>query len=233
MVGQSALEFDFICRLTLCGAFYGIEFVLNLIAFKAEILHVLVAFFKLAGDVVDVLFEGHDFLNVVLFSFFELSQLVAGTTHVFLSDCDLIVKILVFFADLLNCVLESIILLASVSVVLKNVFFLHFERSHKLLRFSFLVDKRVVLVLEQFICMGGLSEFLVYKSVFPRQCLDVFRQLRDFLRFELSKLCLLLQTLAKAQIVSFQVFDFSFTLKESALVVVLFTVADRHLMLHI
>ena len=205
----------------------------NLVAFHTKILHVLMGLLQLPRDMVDVAFQRHNFLNIVLLFLLKLGQSETSSADILLRARNLVVKVFVLLTDLLDRVLKPLVLLTGIAVVLQNVFLLDFQGPSNLLSFALLINESVVLTLQQLVGMRRLAKLLVHKPIFSGQSLDILRYLSDFLCLQLGQLGLLLQVLAEREVVRLQVLDLGFTLEKATLVVVFFAVTDRHLVLDI
>ena len=81
--------------------------------------------------------------------------------------------------------------------------------------------------------MGTFAKLLIDKPVFSCQSLNILSQLCHFLGLQLGKLCLLFKLLSEVLALTPEVFDFLFSLKKFALVVVFFSSCDAHLVLDV
>jgi len=130
--------------------------------------------------------QSHDLLDVVLFLLLVLSDSKARPAHFLLGVLNLREEIFVLTTDRFDGVVETLDLLAGISIVSQDVLFLDFKGSGHLLRPSFLIDEFTVLVFEQIVGVRAFAELLIDKAILSCQCLDIFSHLSHLLSFKLS-----------------------------------------------
>lgn len=119
--------------------------------------------------------QGLDFCVVVLFLLLELLDHELGATHILFHIQALLVELVVVVGELLDGFLVAFILESSITIVLEDVLFFHFEGADVLDCKSFLLLKLLVLLFEELVGLGSLGEFLVDKLVLAGEGLDVLR----------------------------------------------------------
>lgn len=112
--------------------------------------------------------------------------------QIFFKHLQLSVEILVFIAKVIKGVLQSLVLNAGVSVILKDVFFLHFKGTEGLLTVLLFVWELFSLPLKVVVGLGRLAKLLVDVLILPRESLNVLSELLDFLGPYQSKLTVFL-----------------------------------------
>lgn len=93
--------------------------------------------------------------------------------------------------------LKPVYLLASVSVIIENIFLLQLNSPSVLLRHSLFINKAVVLLPEMLICTGALLELIIDTPVLLGESLKIFVELSHFLCFQLGNMRLLFYLLSE------------------------------------
>lgn len=101
--------------------------------------------------------------------------------EIFFKHLQLGVEILVFIAKVIKGILQSLVLNTGVSIILEDVLFLHFKGTEGLLTMLLFVWKLFSLPLKVVVSLGWLSKLLVDVLILPRESLNVFSKLLDFL----------------------------------------------------
>ena len=95
--GDGALEFGLVVLLVAADGLECLQLFVNLVTLRCTLIVVLVQLFKLTCDMVDVPLQCHDFLDEIFFFFVGFSNLICGSTDVFLCILQLHVDFFVFY----------------------------------------------------------------------------------------------------------------------------------------
>ena len=118
-----------------------------------------------------------------------------------------------FLSHLFYGLLVALVFSTRVSVVLKDILFLHFKGSNLLLGESFLVLQLILLSFEILVRLSSFSKFLVDEFVLTSQCLDVLSELRAFSLLDIYDLGLVVDLLSEGLVFLPKKFDFVFSLE--------------------
>ena len=231
--GYLTLKLCFIGLLIIRNAFKGVQLLEDLFTFRLQLSGILLSFFKLAGDMIDMSFQSQDLLDVILLLLLMLLELEWGATDFLLSLLHLREKLLVLLTQSLNSVLQSLNLQTWVAIVCQDVLLFDFKSADCLLGPPLFIGDLGILSLKQLVSMWALAELLVDEAVLSCESLYVLGQLSDFLCLQLSDLRLLVDLLSERLTFVAKCLNFLLALEELPLVVVFFANCDAHLVLYV
>ena len=151
------------------------------VALSTHFVHSFVGHLDLVREVVDMSLQCMDLCDVVLFFLLHVPHTQRESLVVLIGLLQLRVQLSVLFRELVDASLQAFVVNTRVSVVMKNIFLLHFKSFKSLLSVSFTSGKFFVLLSEELVGLASLAELLINELVFSSQSLDIFCEFTSFL----------------------------------------------------
>jgi len=111
--------------------------------------------------------------------------------------------------------------------------FFHLEGSYRLLAETFLILELLGLLFKEVIALRSFGELTIDELVFSGESLNVFGKLRDFCRFNVDDLDLVVNLLSEVLVLLSKELNFILAFEKSALEIIFLASDDSHLVLHV